>query len=94
VIAHECTSRYVAEPSGPLALVWLRGSVPVRRSRGNPRRSQEPVVHNRNSERAIRTFAGLFGDRDSVVLEIADPLSAPGPLGSSCGPLTPSSAGG
>lgn len=81
VIAHECASRYNAEPSGPLALVWLRGLFRFDAQRGTQALTGALSSGPETPARAIKTFAGLFGDRSTVVLEIADPAERTRALG-------------
>ena len=74
-IARECRKRYEAEPTGPLALMWLRGLFQFDAERGA--RVLMKAFGNggeaRTSERAVVAFARLFGGHDPVSLEISDP---------------------
>ena len=73
-IARECVGRYEADPLGALALVWLRGlfrfdaiqgTQVLIRSLGNGKAAS-------SADRAIETFAALFGDRGAVAFEVED----------------------
>ena len=74
-IARECVARYGADPAGALALVWLRGLFRFDAVRGTHALIEsladgdDPGIR----ERAIETFAALFGARDAIVFEISDP---------------------
>ena len=74
-IARECVTRYEADPAGPLALVWLRGLF-----RSDAVRGAHALIESLADddglgirERAIKTFAALFGTHDAIVFEISDP---------------------
>ena len=73
-IARECAKRYETDPHGPLALVWLKGLFRSDAVQGTRALIEEFVNDSdpRTRERAIETFAEIFGVHDSVVLEIAD----------------------
>lgn len=82
-VASECEKRYAKEPTSPVALVWLRGLF-----RFDPERGTQALTSSLDAadkpatkERAVRSFAGLFGDRDTIVLEIADPAQRARVLG-------------
>ena len=74
-ITRECEKRYRANPDGMSALAWLQGLFRFDAVRGAQALSEE--FANREDagtcERAIETFAALFGDHDTAALEIADP---------------------
>ncbi|MBK0401295.1 hypothetical protein H0I76_19020 [Limibaculum sp. M0105] len=74
-VAQECETRYAAEPTGPLALVWLRGLFRLDAERGTEVVAQSLASDNHPEvrARAIATFAGLFGEREAVLFEIKDP---------------------
>ena len=67
-IARECANRYVANPLGALALVWLRGLFQFDATRGAQVLigSLEDGNAADSASRAIETFAALFGDRSGV----------------------------
>lgn len=74
-IAEICWIRHKAEPTGPLALVWLKGLCWF-----DPEQAVEAVVaalpispSKTHHEGAESTFASLFGNRDPTVLAITDP---------------------
>lgn len=72
-IAQKCARRYEADPAGALALHWLDGLF-----RADAVRGGELLIHTLadgksvSEDRAIETFAALFGDRDPSLLAIAD----------------------
>ena len=73
--AEECAARYEADPAGALALTWLKGLFRFDAERGTQALfrglgdSNDPGIR----ERAIKSFAGLFGSpMDGVVFEIPD----------------------
>ena len=74
-IAEECATRYEADPTGALALVWLRGLFQFDAVRGTQALigghadGNDPGMR----ERAIESFARLFGSPGAVVFEITDP---------------------
>ena len=74
-IARECRKRYEADPTGPLALMWLRGLFQFHAEQGA--RVLMKAVGNgsgaRSPEHAVVTFAAIFGGHDPVALEISDP---------------------
>jgi hypothetical protein len=74
-IALECERRYVADPTGPLALAWLRGLFRFDTERGTNVLTASLITKNSaiTQASAISTFAGLFGERDSTLFEIANP---------------------
>ena len=74
-VARECSTRYSSDPSGSLALVWLKGLF-----RFDPVQGAQVLIvtlSDRNDPDtcrcAISTFAALFGGHDSVRLEVSDP---------------------
>ena len=74
-ISGECSRRYEADPGGPLAIIWLRGLF-----QHDPQRGAKALIGAlgdsttpETAERAVNTFAALFGGRDPSVLEIPDP---------------------
>ena len=82
-IANECATRYEADSTGHLALIWLRGLFRFDSVHG----AQLLIAGFTAStdadiqRRAVRTFANLFGDRDEVFFEIADPAQRASVLG-------------
>ena len=75
-VARECSTRYSSDPSGSLALVWLKGLF-----RFDPVQGAQALIatlSDRNDPDtcrcAISTFAALFGGHDSVRLEVPDPV--------------------
>ena len=73
-IAQQCVNRYESDPVGPLALVWLRGLFRFDAARGTETLLRGFADGNDpdNRERAVNTFASLFGRYDTVGLEIPD----------------------
>ena len=75
-IASECATRYEADPVGALALSWLTGLFRFDAARGmhtlitGLSGSCDPDTR----ERAIETFATLFGGPDSVGFEVPNPV--------------------
>ena len=75
-ISRECLKRYEADPSGPLAIMWLRGLF-----RFDPKYGTKALIgalgDGSDAEatgRAVKTFAALFGGFDPVVPEVPDPV--------------------
>ena len=73
VIAKECADRYEAEPSGVLAMAWLKGAIRFDAVQGTQALvAALPDVKDLGVRcRAIETFSTLFGP-DGVVVEIED----------------------
>ena len=73
-IVRECADRYKAAPLGALALVWLKGLFQFDAARGAQVliRSLEDGKAAGSADRAIKTFAALFGDRGAVAFEVMD----------------------
>ena len=82
-IAQECIKRYEADPLGPLALVWLKGLFRFDALKGTQVLTEALGDSNDPStrKRAVEIFAALFGGRDAIVLEIADPAQRARVLG-------------
>ena len=82
-IGRECANRYVANPLGALALVWLRGLFHFDATRG----AQVLIgsLEDRNAAssagRAIETLAALFGDRGGVTFDVENPAQCARLLG-------------
>ena len=82
-IAEECATRYEADPSGALALTWLKGLFRFDAEHGTQALigglgdSNDPG----RQERAIASFAGLFGGHDGVFFEIPEPARRASALG-------------
>ena len=82
-IAEECATRYEADPSGALALTWLKGLFRFDAEHGTQALigglgdSNDPG----RQERAIASFAGLFGGHDGVFFEIPEPARRARALG-------------
>ena len=78
-IARICSTRYEAEPVGAVAISWLKGLFRFDSVRGTQALVGKLVDSNDPDmrERAIQTFAALFGDRygnrNPVILEVDDP---------------------
>ena len=74
-VVRECATRYSSDPSGSLALVWLKGL--FRFDPGQGAQALTATLSDRNDPDtcrcAISTFAALFGGPDSVRLEVPDP---------------------
>ena len=74
-IAQECIKRYEADPTSPVALIWLKGLFRFDALTGT-RLLTEALADSddtRTRTRAVEIFATLFGDHDPIALEIADP---------------------
>ena len=74
-ISRECLKRYVADPGGPLAIMWLRGLFQF-----DPQCGTKTLIGALGdgsdaevSARAVETFAALFGGFDPVLPEVPDP---------------------
>jgi len=82
-VAKECAVRYEADPTGPLALIWLKGLFRFDAQRGSDALIAQltSVDDPSTRERAVATFASLFGDRDTILFEIADPAQRTCALG-------------
>ena len=82
-IARECGNRYVANPLGALALVWLRGLFQFDATRGAQVLigSLEDGNAAGSAGRAIETLAALFGDRGGVTFDVEDPAQCARLLG-------------
>ena len=82
-IAEECADRYDAQPLGALALTWLRGLFQFDAVRGTQAliRGLDGDKAAGAADRAIETFAALFGDRDAVAFEVEDPAQCARLLG-------------
>jgi len=74
-VASECEFRFTKNPGGRLALTWLRGLFRFEPERGVQavESGLAAVDEPEREEQAIRTFAALYGDRDSEFLGIKDP---------------------
>ena len=74
-VARKCATRYSSDPSGSLALVWLKGLFIF--DPGQGAQALVDTLSDRNDldtcRRAINTFAALFGGPDSVRFEVSDP---------------------
>ena len=77
-VGAECARRFEDDPRGAVALTWLRGIF-----RFDPERGTQVLVaalatpDPSTQERAISTFAALFGDRDGLGNEaVAPPIQA------------------
>ena len=82
-IAQECANRYVANPLGALALVWLRGLFQFDATRGAQVLigSLEDGNAAGSAGRAIETLAALFGDRGAVTFDVEVPAQCARLLG-------------
>lgn len=82
-IAEECATHYEADPSGALALTWLKGLFRFDAERGTRTLlgrlgdSNDPSTQ----ERVIASFAALFGGRDGIFFDISDPARRAHALG-------------
>ena len=82
-IAEECATHYEADPAGALALTWLKGLFRFDAERGTRTLlgrlgdSNDPSTQ----ERAIASFAALFGGRDGIFFDILDPARRAHALG-------------
>lgn len=76
-IASQCDARFAADPAGPLALIWLRGLFRLDAERGAKalEAGLTAIDDPARIGRAVETLAALFGDRESVLIDIVD-LSA------------------
>ena len=82
-IARECAGRYEANPLGALGLVWLRGLFQFDAIQGAQVliRSLGDRKDAGSADRAIETFAALFGDRGAASFEVEDPAQCARLLG-------------
>ena len=74
-IAQECIKRYEADPTSPVALIWLKGLFWFDALTGT-RLLTEALADSddtRTRTRAVEIFATLFGEHDPIALEIAVP---------------------
>ena len=73
-IAQACARRYEADPTGPLALNWLRGLFQFDAVRGTEALIGQFADGNAPGTRkcAVETLAALFGGRDPIGFEITD----------------------
>ncbi len=73
-IAQMCAHRYEADPTGPLALNWLRGLFQFDAVRGTQALIGQFADGNDpgTRKRAVETLAALFGGRDPIGFEITD----------------------
>ena len=73
-IAQACAHRYEADPTGPLALNWLRGLFQFDAVRGTEALIGQFADGNAPGTRkcAVETLAALFGGRDPIGFEITD----------------------
>ena len=74
-VAQECLTRYETNPSGPLALVWLRGLFRFDAASGTDALTKgfcnpdDPDTH----KQAIKTFGALVGRHQAIDFKIPDP---------------------
>ena len=75
MVAQECIKRYEADPVGPLALVWFKGLFRFDPLKGTQllRETFADRDDPGTRTRAVELLATLFGGRNAIVLEIADP---------------------
>ena len=73
-IARECAGRYEANPRGALALTWLRDLFQFDAVRGMQAliRELEGSKDAGSADRAVETFAALFGDWGAVAFDVSD----------------------
>lgn len=74
-VAEQCAYRFVADPTGPLAMTWLQGLFRFDADRGAQVLAAQ-LATSRDIEtkaHAVAVFATLFGERDTAVLKIEDP---------------------
>ena len=73
-IAQACARRYEADPTGPLALNWLRGLFRFDAVRGTKALIGQFADGNDpgTRKRPVETLAALFGGRDPIGFEITD----------------------
>lgn len=74
IIVQECSNRYETNPTGPLASVWIKGVFQFDARKGTQVLTASLAIEKNSCarDRAIEIFAGLFGDRDAIIFEIAD----------------------
>ncbi len=74
-IAQACARRYEADPTGPLALNWLRGLFQFDAVRGTQALIGQFADGNDpgTRKRPVETLAALFGGRDPIGFEVPDP---------------------
>ena len=73
-IAQACARRYEADPTGPLALNWLRGLLRFDAVRGTEALIGQFADGNdpATGRRPVETLAALFGGRDPIGFQITD----------------------
>ena len=73
-IARECAGRYEANPRGALALTGLRGLFQFDAVRGMQAliRELEGSKDAGSADRAVETFAALFGDWGAIAFDVSD----------------------
>lgn len=74
-VAFICQKRFEAEPAAPLALVWLQGLFRFNPEQGSQsiEMTLSPLVGGSKAALGETFFAGLFGSRNTGLLEITDP---------------------
>ena len=74
-IAQACARRYESDPTGPLALNWLRGLFQFDAVRGTEALIGQFADGNDpgTRKRPVETLAALFGGRDPIGFEVPDP---------------------
>ena len=74
-IAQECLTRYETDPSGPLALVWLRGLFRFDAASGTDALTKRFCNPDDSDTRkqAIKTFGALLGRHQAIDFKIPDP---------------------
>ena len=82
-VSRECLRRYEADHGGPLAIIWLRGLFQFDAQCGTHALIETlgDARDTTDSERAVQTFASLFGGHDQVIPEISDPAECARVLG-------------
>ena len=75
MVAQKCIKRYEADPVGPLALVWFKGLFRFAPLKGAQLLTETFADRDDpgTRTRAVEILATLFGERNALVLKIADP---------------------
>jgi hypothetical protein len=83
VVARECEKRIASDPTGPLAMVWLRGLFRI-----DPNLAAKAledgiaaVGEPERANHAVSTLAGLFGNHDAILADFTDVATRAAVLG-------------
>lgn len=74
-IALICQERFETEPATHVALIWLQGLFRINPEQGSQSLevTLSPIIGRPEAKLGVTIFAGLFGSRNTGLLEIADP---------------------